>query len=494
MKRPKLHPACKIFPPLAEAELQELADDIAANGLQNPIVLYQGMILDGRNRWDACKIAKIDPQFREFEGDDPLSWVISQNLTRRHLTASQRAVIALDLLPLLEREAKERQRQSNGRGKKVRKNSVPFPENSEAAENAARITKSNAKYIRSAKQIKEQAPELINEIRSGRVSIMDAEKLADLPEARRRQLLSQTNGNGDIFAAWKQEEKKVTAPKGAKRTSAEKQARLAATTLICGDCRKKLMELPSESVDLLLCDPPYPEIKRAYGKLSESQWHDLMHAVVQEAQRIVKPSGSAVFILQPNFDKLGKMRLWLWEFLLWAAKKWNLVQDCYWWANNTLPTTAANCWNGLLRQSVKTCLWLGSPDCYRDQGAVLWEPSDEVSALKWSDRALRNRPSGHSIRSGRTAEAAAERGGTTPFNLLPIPAARTVHGHPAPTPYDLAAWWCQYLLPPGGILLDPFCGGGTMLQAGLDARASTVIGIDKVSKYLTTAKKRIRDN
>lgn len=187
MKRPKLHPACKIFPPLGEDDLQELADDIAANGLRNPIVLYQGKILDGRNRWDACKLAGVDPQFRDFEGDDPLSWVISQNLTRRHLTASQRAVIALDLLPLLEQEAKDRQRLSQGRGKKGRKNLGGFPENGEAAEHAARITRSNAKYVRSVKQIKEQAPELIEKIRTGDLTVVEAQRLATIDQQREKE-------------------------------------------------------------------------------------------------------------------------------------------------------------------------------------------------------------------------------------------------------------------------------------------------------------------
>jgi DNA modification methylase len=50
--------------------------------------------------------------------------------------------------------------------------------------------------------------------------------------------------------------------------------------------------------------------------------------------------------------------------------------------------------------------------------------------------------------------------------------------HPAATPYDVAAWWCRYILPPGGELFDPFRGSGTMLVAGLELTASKVIGID----------------
>lgn len=59
-------------------------------------------------------------------------------------------------------------------------------------------------------------------------------------------------------------------------------------------------------------------------------------------------------------------------------------------------------------------------------------------------------------------------------------------------PQSLAAWWSRYILPPGGVLLDPFCGSGTMLAAGLDHGASKVIGIEKERRYLKTAERRIK--
>lgn len=495
MRRPPLHAACKIFPPLAEPELQELADDIASQGLRNPIVMLDGKILDGCNRFAACKIAKVKPRFTEFQGDNPVQFVISQNLARRHLTASQRAVVAFDLLPLLEKEAKQRQRQSNSYKQNGRSAQKCADQNGKgkASEVAARIAKSSARYVEAVKTISKTAPELLEEIRSGRVNVPDAQKLAELPEHRRQQLLAQSNGNGDVFAGWKREEKRIASPPTNKRTAKERKTRLAATTLICGDCRSKLKGLPTQSVDLLFSDPPYPEMKRKYGKPTEPEWHDLMHDVVHQAMRIVKPTGSAVFVLQPNYKKVGEMRLWLWEFLVWAAKKWNLVQDVHWWAVDALPAAGTNRRQGLLRQSIKMCVWLGAPDCHRNQQAVLWEASDGHAARKWSDRALRNRPSGNTMRDGRAAETSALRGGTTPFNLLPIPNVdtRASGDHPSSTPYELAAWWCRYLLPENGVLVDPFCGSGTMLQAGLDHGASAVIGIDNMRKYLTTARKRI---
>ena len=196
-----------------------------------------------------------------------------------------------------------------------------------------------------------------------------------------------------------------------------------------------------------------------------------MRNVITECRRVLKPKGRAVFIFQPNYEKIGKMRLWLWEFLLWAAKEWNLVQDVYWWSIDAMPLAGTNRKYGLLRQSVKMCVWLGSPECYRNQDAVLWTPSQATSARHRADIALRTGPSGRTFRNSTIAKSADERGGTTPFNLLPISTGGQPGGaehHPAATPYDVAAWWCRYILPPDGVLVDPFCGSGTMLQAGLD--------------------------
>src|SRR5947209_7339479 len=119
------------------------------------------------------------------------------------------------------------------------------------------------------------------------------------------------------------------APRAVLRPAAERRARVAATTLWHGDCRTELKKVATSSVDAVITDPIYPGIDRAYGRISEADWLALMRAVVGECRRVLKPSGSAVFLLQPNYEAVGRMRLWLWDFLLWAARDWNLVQDVY---------------------------------------------------------------------------------------------------------------------------------------------------------------------
>lgn len=106
------HPAAELFPMMSADELGSLADDIAANGLLEPIIIFHGQILDGRNRFAACKLADVEPQFIEMADTavfSPTLYVLSRNLHRRHLTVSQRAAIAAETVPLLQEEAKKRQ-------------------------------------------------------------------------------------------------------------------------------------------------------------------------------------------------------------------------------------------------------------------------------------------------------------------------------------------------------------------------------------------------
>ena len=94
----QFHPLAAIFPLMEGAELGALTDDIRAHGLVEPIILPEGRILDGRNRYLACRGADVQPTYRPFEGVDPFAFVISANLHRRHLTRGQRHTLIEKLL------------------------------------------------------------------------------------------------------------------------------------------------------------------------------------------------------------------------------------------------------------------------------------------------------------------------------------------------------------------------------------------------------------
>lgn len=268
--------------------------------------------------------------------------------------------------------------------------------------------------------------------------------------------------------------------------------------LIHGDCLEEMSRIEDGSVDAIFSDPPYPYIKRDYGYWTEETWMPMMQEIVRQSRRVLKPHGSAVFVLQPNSEKVGKMRLWLWRFMVWAGEEWGIVQDAYWWNPIAQPTVHTKRQIGLLRNSVKYCLWIGSENCYKNQSAVLWGQGLVHTSKRTMMRFERQpAPSGHSMNPGKLFQVVNERGGVTPYNMLPLANGYTnhsenvgAHGHGAGTPLKLADWWLRYIAKPAGIVLDPFSGTGT---TGVAARRLGLdyIGIERIEKYHEVAQYRL---
>ena len=96
----KVHALANIFPAMSTTEFDSLVDDIRLHGQHEPVVLHEGQVLDGRHRVGACEKLGIQVQVREYEGDDPLAFIVSLNLHRRHLDESQRALVAAKIAKL----------------------------------------------------------------------------------------------------------------------------------------------------------------------------------------------------------------------------------------------------------------------------------------------------------------------------------------------------------------------------------------------------------
>lgn len=85
------HPLSAAYPAMEPGDFDALAADIKLHGLREPITLFEGQILDGWHRYNACMCGSVPMAFVEFDEGDPREFVISKNGHRRHLTASQRA-------------------------------------------------------------------------------------------------------------------------------------------------------------------------------------------------------------------------------------------------------------------------------------------------------------------------------------------------------------------------------------------------------------------
>jgi len=183
----KHHAASKIFPMMPDEAVQALAADIRANGLLVPIELCDGMIIDGRHRWTACTIAGVKPDTVEVDPEDPVAYVLSLNLHRRHLDETQRAMIAARAKDQFAKQAKERMTR---KPESVVKNSTQ--QNGKARDKAGEAVGVSGYSVNAATKVIEKGSKQLQDLCDrGEVAVSAAAKIADLPKQRQNELITE---------------------------------------------------------------------------------------------------------------------------------------------------------------------------------------------------------------------------------------------------------------------------------------------------------------
>ena len=170
----KNHPIADVWPMMDEAKIAELADDIRKNGQLIPVWLYDGKILDGRNRWAACKIAGVEPKTKEYTGDEPTAFAVSLNDRRRHMGKGSLAAVAAELEQHFAADAKRRQARKPKADFVVAK--MPQQTPSKAREEAAKSVGVGDRYVQDAKKVKTEAPEVFERLKAGKITMQDAKR------------------------------------------------------------------------------------------------------------------------------------------------------------------------------------------------------------------------------------------------------------------------------------------------------------------------------
>jgi ParB-like nuclease domain len=174
MEAYSIHPLADIFPLMKEKEIDELASDIKEHGLREPIVLHEGMILDGRNRYHACAKLGIELLTCQWDGNgNPLDYVISKNLHRRHLKEGQRAAIANKIATMKRGDNQHAQICATSQGQ------------------AAKMLNVSRRSLQNARVVSEKGvPELQAALESGDVSTIAASAVAQMPKKRQREIVA----------------------------------------------------------------------------------------------------------------------------------------------------------------------------------------------------------------------------------------------------------------------------------------------------------------
>jgi N6-adenosine-specific RNA methylase IME4/ParB-like chromosome segregation protein Spo0J len=216
----ELHQFADLFPMMAGAEFDDLVADIKAHGVREPIWLYDGKILDGRNRYRASAVAGVDCPMREYVGDDPLAFVLSINLKRRHLNESQRGMVMARIATL--------PKGSNQHAE------ISVPSQAQVAK-TLNVSVDTGQFAR--KVLDHGTSELIAAVDHGHLAVSVAAKAAALPAEDQKAIAAKAK-DGDANAARTHVKQKVRAEK--ERTLAVKQ-----------------MALPNKRYGVIVADPEW---------------------------------------------------------------------------------------------------------------------------------------------------------------------------------------------------------------------------------------------
>ena len=205
-----VHPAATLFPMMDAEALQALADDIREHGQREPVILYRGEVLDGRNRLRACELAGVEPWVETRDdanvGDSPARFVLSLNLLRRHLDESQRAMVGARAKPLFEAEATARQRGGQGGillSANLREATIAAQPGKASSHAAAQVSVSPRSVEHAAKVLAHGAPALVAAVDRGEVAVSTAAEIARaLPVAEQTELVAR--GEKEILRASKE--------------------------------------------------------------------------------------------------------------------------------------------------------------------------------------------------------------------------------------------------------------------------------------------------
>jgi DNA methylase len=244
------HPLATIFPLMAGAELDTLAADIHQHGLREPITLLDGKILDGRNRHLACLKAGVEAYFENFEGNDPLGFVLSRNLHRRHLDESQRAMVAAKI--------------ANLPAHRPNKKSVNLLTSQISQAQAAGMLKVSTRSVGYAAEVQNKGvPELAKMVEAGALKVSAAGAIARQSESEQRRLVALSPDEIVQTANRIKRDRTKRRIEDRRQCIAKRASACANSTpsyrLYNKSCQQAAQIIEANSVDYIITDPPYPK-------------------------------------------------------------------------------------------------------------------------------------------------------------------------------------------------------------------------------------------
>ena len=290
-----VHLAAELFPMMDAEALQALADDIREHGQREAVILFDGKVLDGRNRLRACELAGVESLTCVRDDiSDPIGFVLSLNLHRRHMTPAQRAVLGVDVSEAYAVEAAERHRQASAKGgsaerKASNESLLAFtaPEQDSDARALTQAAKAVGAGINATERmaaVQRAAPEVFAAVKSGAIErVTDAKRIAAMPEAQRAEVLVRV-------ASGEEPRRAVVSTQRASIVSAAEGTPRSSAQYALHTCDLEVAPIDDASVDVIITDPPYPQ-----------EFLPCYEALGRLACRVLKPGASCLVMVGQSY-------------------------------------------------------------------------------------------------------------------------------------------------------------------------------------------------
>lgn len=421
------HPFADVFPLLEGDDFTKLLEDIREHGQREPVILYDGKILDGRNRYRACLKLGIPPRFDHSKAstdDEALRESVSRNLHRRHLTPTQRALAGARLLPLFEAIAREKQSQAGvdfGRGGKLLapgREALDGPAPT-ASDNAAEAVGAGARSVQRAKKVLTEAPDLVPALEAGHLQIKAAAQLAKEDRETRDAVMSLVR-SGEAKNAGKALRKvKQEALRASLVSTGSDELRVEDIQLQQMDVMDFIASLDDGSVDALLTDPPYNVTDYDWDQYGDVQeFEDWMISWLSALRPKMALQYHGLIFCDAQFSHRMP------DVLQRAG--WDPLRQCIWHKPNLAKKRSGN----------KT--FLSSYEAFWHVGNY-----DLILPEQWG-------PERFDVQRDTVPQS----------NHVQDPAL-----HPCTKPISLIERLLGVVCPPGGLVIDPFIGSGTTAVA-----------------------------
>jgi len=280
-----------LIPALSAEEYAQLEANILEDGIREPIITWNGFIIDGHNRFSIAQ--RFDLEYRttskHFASEESVKeWMILNQFGRRNLSNYQRSVLALQLEEVFSKKAKENQK--GGQGGVLLKQKSAEANSIETRKELSKVASVSHDTISKVKKIQEKAPQEVKaKLATGEVSINAAYKEIKKEEKKQNFI-----------------NKKIEFEKPIININTNQK-------IIEGDSRQVLKTLDKKSFDLLLSDPPYGMDFKSGWNIKDKIQNDKIEDTVKLFEEVLKESvpllkDDAHFYLFGNINYINEIK------------------------------------------------------------------------------------------------------------------------------------------------------------------------------------------